>query len=47
MALLRSNLEGLPFTHDREIIVRRTIHQAMAGTMRPGHRPRAQPTETT
>jgi deazaflavin-dependent oxidoreductase (nitroreductase family) len=26
---------------DREIIVRRATHQAVAGTMRPGHRPRA------
>ena len=25
------NLEGLPFTHDREVIVRRTVHQAGAG----------------
>jgi pyridoxamine 5'-phosphate oxidase family protein len=26
------NLEGLPFTHDREITVRRTVHQAAAGS---------------
>ncbi len=25
------NLEGLPFTHDREVNVRRTVHQAVAG----------------
>jgi pyridoxamine 5'-phosphate oxidase family protein len=25
------NLEGLPFTHDREVMVRRTVHQAVAG----------------
>jgi len=25
------NLEGRPFTHDREANVRRTVHQAMAG----------------
>jgi hypothetical protein len=23
------NLEGLPFTHDREVNVRRTVHQAV------------------
>jgi len=25
------NLEGLPFTHGREVNVRRTVHQAAAG----------------
>jgi pyridoxamine 5'-phosphate oxidase family protein len=25
------NLEGLPFTHDREVNVRRTVHQAVTG----------------
>ena len=25
------NLEGLPFSHDREVVVHRTVHEAPAG----------------
>jgi hypothetical protein len=29
--LRRPGVEGLPFTHDREVNVRRTVHQAVTG----------------
>jgi pyridoxamine 5'-phosphate oxidase family protein len=29
------NLDGSPFRHDRELVIRRTVHQAAAGHTEP------------